>query len=219
MIDPTQREYYNRRAQEYERIYAKPERQNDIARVRADLKERFRGRRVLEVCCGTGFWTEAFCNEAQSVLASDQSAETLEIARAKNLPRTLFIQDDAYRLTQTAGDFDAAFAGFWWSHIPKTRRDEFLRALTAHLEPGSRVVLIDNHFVEGSNTPLSRTDDDGNTYQVRTLGDGSQYEILKNFPTDEELRAVLGAYSGTAVTVQRQSYFWLAEFSTVRKIS
>ncbi|HEY6168738.1 MAG TPA: class I SAM-dependent methyltransferase, partial [Verrucomicrobiae bacterium] len=51
-------EYYARRAGEYERIYAKPERQADLAALRARLAEAFRGRRVLEIACGTGYWTE-----------------------------------------------------------------------------------------------------------------------------------------------------------------
>jgi hypothetical protein len=37
-----------------------------------------------------------------------------------------------------------------------------------------------------SNTPISRRDADGNTYQRRTLDDGSVHEVLKNFPTCEQ---------------------------------
>ena len=47
--------YYAARAAEYERVYAKPERQTDLSRLRAAVAEFARGRRVLEVACGTGY--------------------------------------------------------------------------------------------------------------------------------------------------------------------
>ena len=38
-----------------------------------------------------------------------------------------------------------------------------------------------------------RRDDAGNTYQQRTLDDGSVHEVLKNFPGRDEAVAALGA--------------------------
>ena len=49
--------YYAQRAAEYERIYAKPERQADLAALRARFGKLFKGKRVLELACGTGYWT------------------------------------------------------------------------------------------------------------------------------------------------------------------
>jgi len=40
---------------------------------------------------------------------------------------------------------------------------------------------MDNAFVEGSNTPISETDKYGNTFQERSLEDGSKHKVLKNF--------------------------------------
>jgi hypothetical protein len=53
--------------------------------------------------------------------------------------------------------------------------------------------MLDNSFVQTSSTPISRRDGHGNSYQNRTLDDGSVHEVLKNFPTPEEARALLGA--------------------------
>jgi hypothetical protein len=44
---------------------------------------------------------------------------------------------------------------------------------TAH---GARVVMLDNRYVSPSSTPLSRQDEHGNTYQQRSLDDGSVHE-------------------------------------------
>ena len=53
---------------------------------------------------------------------------------------------------------------------------------TARLDPGARVVFLDNRFVPTAAPPLSRRDAEGNTYQQRTLDDGIVHEVLKNFP-------------------------------------
>jgi demethylmenaquinone methyltransferase/2-methoxy-6-polyprenyl-1,4-benzoquinol methylase len=52
--------------------------------------------------------------------------------------------------------------------------------------------MLDNSYVQTSSTPITRTDADGNTYQLRTLDDGSTHEVLKNFPTPEQAIAALG---------------------------
>ena len=186
--------YYARRAAYYERVYFKPERQADLRAMEAALPACFAGRRVLEVACGTGWWTLHGARDATAWLATDLSPETLNIARRKPMPACVQLATvDACTFAELGGQtFDAAFAGCWWSHVPLSRLRSWLNTLHARLEPGSRVVMLDNRYVESSNTPLSRTDDQGNTYQSRLLDDGSVHEVLKNFPTREQAFAVLG---------------------------
>ena len=76
-------EYYARRAAEYDEIYAKPERRADLAQLRNVVTRHFAGRRVLEVACGTGYWTELLTRSAASVVATDVSTGVLDFARAK----------------------------------------------------------------------------------------------------------------------------------------
>src|SRR5687768_13427756 len=129
--------YYARRAAEYEKIYAKPERQADLARMRKDIPALFAGERVLEIACGTGYWTPLIAAQAQSVLALDYNEETLAIARSKIYKgaNARFAQGDAYALPGWNEKFSAAYAGFWWSHIPLGKIDSFLRHLHSRLEP------------------------------------------------------------------------------------
>ena len=54
MKDLTLLDYYARRAEEYEQIYQKPERQAKLALLKACLVKLLAGRDVLEVACGTG---------------------------------------------------------------------------------------------------------------------------------------------------------------------
>src|SRR5207244_7690150 len=64
-------DYYVRRATYYERVYLKPERQRDLRTMEAWLPSMFVGRRVLEVACGTGWWTPHGASFAREWLATD----------------------------------------------------------------------------------------------------------------------------------------------------
>lgn len=208
------RAYYVQRAAYYERVYAKPERQADLRAMEAWLAGGvFAGRRVLEVACGTGWWTPHAAAPAQDWLATDINPETLAVARAKALPASVrFAEVDAYRFDQIEGQrFDAAFAGCWWSHVPLQRLPAWLARLHERLAPGARVVMLDNSFVQTSSTPITHHDEHGNSYQMRTLDDGSVHEVLKNFPSFEQARALLGPRA-VAPRWHAWEHYWALEY-------
>ena len=122
--------YYARRAKEYERIYAKPERQTDLAKLRSILQPAFAGANVLELACGTGYWTAVMATSAASVLATDINEE-------------------------------------------------------------------------------------GNTYQTRRLEDQSTcYEVLKNFPSEAELRAAIAGLADR-IQIQFLPYYWILSYRSL----
>ena len=209
-------EYYARRAAEYERIYAKPERQGDLRRLEGLVERSFEGLNVLEVACGTGYWTRFAARGARSILASDCNEEVLEIARQKAYGgcRVEIVQADAYALDNVPDGFNAGLAAFWWSHIARADLPRFLRAFHAKLTTGSPVLVLDNRYVEGSSTSVSRRDDQGNTYQIRRLLDGSEHEVLKNFPDAETFAAAL-ANHGTDLEFTDLPYYWIARYRVV----
>lgn len=204
-------DYYRARAAEYDRVYDKPERQSDLHRLRAWLAGTLAGERVLEVAAGTGYWTDVYAGTAARVTATDISEATLAVARARRgWPATVtFAEADALGLADVAGRFDAVFAGFFWSHVPVDRLDRFLAGVADRLGRAGRAVFMDNRYVEGSNHPISRTDRDGNTYQRRTLSDGSNWEVLKNFPSAGHIRSHLAAIAHT-VEITELEYYWTA---------
>ena len=209
MIGRDLREYYARRAREYERVYAKPERQGDLARLTTFVRDTLRGHDVLEVACGTGYWTRVIAQVAHSVVATDSTPETITVAQAKECPRgsVQFEVADAFALGDVGGPFTAGFAGFWWSHVPRERLAAFLESWHRAVGPEGLIVVADNLYVEGSNSPIKRRDDHGNTYQQRTLDNGQQFEVLKNFPTEAELRGVLQDHAWD-VSVTSFTYYW-----------
>jgi ubiquinone/menaquinone biosynthesis C-methylase UbiE len=126
--------YYAQRAPEYERIYRKPERQADLRALREFVAQTFADRRVFEIACGTGWWTEILSNTARSVVATDINDEVLDIARTKKFgdASVSFQRCDAFQLNQVAGDFDATLAVFWWSHLTMPALEKFLQVLQQH---------------------------------------------------------------------------------------
>jgi len=76
------------------------------------------------------------------------------------------------------------------------------------LRAGAKVLFLDNLFVEGSSTPIAHRDVDGNTYQRRPLNDGSEHVVLKNFPSEPELRAEVAGF-GQNVQFTALQYYWL----------
>lgn len=210
-------DYYARRAPEYERFYAKPERQADLALLRTRVSSICAGRRVLEVACGTGWWTAALAPAAAQVTALDVNEETLRIARAKALPpgRVEFLRADAYALPDFGRRHDLLFAAFWWSHVPIGRLEEFLAGCAQAVAPGALLAFLDGRYVEGSSTPLSRHDAAGNSYQSRKLDDGSTYEVLKNYPGEGELLGRVARH-GWGANVELLPYHWLLSFRAPR---
>lgn len=210
-------DYYAHRAPEYESIYSKPERQADLRSLEALVARELTGLRVLELACGTGYWTRVLATVAATVLATDGSPEVLAVAERKELPpdRVTFRRLDAFHLPDSLPRFEAVFAGFWWSHVPREHLAGFLSGITAVLGPDVKALFVDNRFVPGSSTPLSRTDDQGNTYQRRTTSDGSAFEVLKNFPAASELLAAVAPF-GRDVQVTELEYFWLLSYATGR---
>ncbi|MEZ5730409.1 MAG: hypothetical protein R3E48_22025 [Burkholderiaceae bacterium] len=100
---------------------------------------------------------------------------------------------------------------FWWSHLSASRLRAFLSSLRQVLALDARLVFADNRYVQGSSTPISRVDADGNSYQQRRLADGRTFEVMKNFPTAQAVAAELEAIGLREVRVESLRYFWVAE--------
>jgi demethylmenaquinone methyltransferase/2-methoxy-6-polyprenyl-1,4-benzoquinol methylase len=176
-----------------------------------------RDRDVLEIACGTGNWTQVLSKRARSVLATDINTSVIDIARTKQYARgnVTFQIVDAYDLTAVDGGYDAAFAADWWSHIPKSAIPGFVRSVTGKLKPGSLVVMLDMLHREIFDQFFSHYDDEGNRIGRRQLPNGEVFHVVKNFPTEEELRQLL---SGLVDDVDYREHDalrrWLLTFRT-----
>ena len=148
--------YYAQRAAEYEAIYSKPERQADLKAAAKILQDIFEEIEVLEIACGTGYWTQQIAQTASKIHATDINESVLEIARYKDYPleNVQFIQADLYEI-QPKPPADALFGGCIWSHIKLEALARFIDKVNALVCHGGSVVFMYNRLVERSSTPIA----------------------------------------------------------------
>lgn len=204
--------YYSKRAQEYEKIYHRedPVRQGEQKRIVEQISTLFEGRSVLEVACGTGYWTAYLDRVADHVVGVDASEEVLQIARSKGYSNAEFLLGDAYELGAIEGRFDGALANFWFSHVQKDRIEPFLQGLHRRLEEGAVVFMADNILMDGIGGELIAKVGEADTYKIRTLEDGTTYEILKNYYDKNELKELFAPYAEDLSIEMGTCFWWLS---------
>jgi ubiquinone/menaquinone biosynthesis C-methylase UbiE len=206
--------YYRDRAKEYEEVYEwrDPQRQEEQEFMESELKQAFKRRRLLDIGCGTGYWTQHISETADSIVGIDINEAVLEIARSKEYgcPTEYRIMD-AYNM-----EFDERFTGvlasFVLSHILREDIPGWLEHVHSVLEPGARVFIADNTYIEGIGGKLQTKPNDPNTYKLRTLNDRTQHLIVKNYFTTDELVQLFGAHSkgvGEKNVFMGKCFWWI----------
>lgn len=196
-------DYYRARAGEYDEWWERRGRYDHgpewNARWRAEVRAardalaRFRpAGEVLELACGTGWWTAELARHAGRVTALDASPEALAINRARvGTERVRHVRAEIFGWTPDRA-YDAVFFGFWLSHVPPERFAAFWGTVRAALRPGGRVFFVDSLRPEtpadADGRPLPGEDE---TVAVRRLDDGRSFRIVKVFYDPAELRARL----------------------------
>jgi ubiquinone/menaquinone biosynthesis C-methylase UbiE len=153
---------------------------------------------VLEIACGTGYWTQIISETATKIIATDYLEEMLNFARNKRYQCPVeFRIENAYDLTFLDNIFEVGVANFWFSHIPKTRIVSFLNEMHRVLKQNAIVFFADNNYIKDVGGNLVVLKDDENTYKLRTLENGSSYKILKNYFSKKELLSIFRNYDPT----------------------
>jgi SAM-dependent methyltransferase len=194
-------DYYSARAPEFDRMYLDHPAAylREVEALAREVEEFARGRSVLELACGTGHWTQFAARTARAVLATDASEPMLERARARGLPANVQIHGaDAF--APPAGDFDAVLAVFWLSHVPRAR----LRSFLGGLPRGAALFFADNLYVPGEGGELV-PGPGPDSWKRRKLQDASEYLIVKNYFTADELRELL-----PGAQVRQGDWLWRA---------
>ena len=182
--------YYNDRATEYDKVYKIPEEHEDLLMSTELFQKIFTNKSVLEIACGTGYWTEQISKTANSIFATDINKAVIDIAKARQFNNNVTFQVVDMNSLSTNKKFDGLFGGFIWSHILLQDIDIFLLKLKDLINENGEIVFIDSKQVAGTNHDkkrITRIDQYGNTFQTRALENGTTYEVLKNFPTKQLL--------------------------------
>jgi SAM-dependent methyltransferase len=190
--------YYQQRAPEYEQIYYRdiPQKRKELAELAEDLRILAKDKIVLDLACGTGYWTEVISSTANYVVASDISSAMIEQASKKKYTCPVdFVRADLYSLPFPAGAFDLITLGFWFSHEPKQNYDSFCNMLIELAGEHGTIWMLDNNPpAEGPELQSVGTDEHGNNYKQRFLNSGKEFSILKNYFSESELINIFEKY-------------------------
>lgn len=206
-----QTEYYNRRASEYEQIYYRdnPPRRKEIDDEAKHLKELAQNRLILDIACGTGYWTQIMSLTAKEIIATDLSDEMINMAKLKEYHCPIsFLQADLNALPFKTKKFELITLGFWFSHHPRQKYEQLFNNLIPLLSPGGQIWMIDNNPpAEGPKMESCGVDEFGNNYKRRYLDNGEEYVILKNYFELSELRDIFSK-SFDINNIVYQKYYW-----------
>ncbi|MBN2460232.1 MAG: methyltransferase domain-containing protein [Candidatus Cloacimonetes bacterium] len=192
------KEYYATRARVYDQTAGYDDQIAEKLRLPAKkrIQAILKGRKVLEIACGTGYWTDVASRSASSVLATDINPEMLCLAAQRLQGRqNVDLQiADAYHLTAIPANFSAGFAVWWWSHIPRERVIDFLEVFHGKLLPGA-VVLFADQLPDAYIPEYVFQDNSGNNLERRTLPEGIKFDIVKNYPSQQDLLHLLKGWA------------------------
>jgi SAM-dependent methyltransferase len=213
--DEAMRRYYDQRANVYDEMYLRsdPVWRKDLEALADEMAKALSGRSVLEVACGTGFWTEIAAKTATRVVAVDASGKMLDLARKrkKRNANVEYVHGDAYSLKGITGKFDAGLANFWFSHVPKSRIEEFLSGFHSKLERPAIVFMADNRYVPGIGGQLITKLGIEDTFKLREGAAGSKHEVLKNYYDRETLEQLFSSQASD-LKIHETQYFWSVQY-------
>jgi SAM-dependent methyltransferase len=198
--------YYRARAAEYDATFPS---EGEFAvfaeRTRAALRAFEPRGHVLELAAGTGQWTGLLADFADDLVATDASPEMLELNREKHPGRAITYEvADVFGLAATH-DFDAVFFGFFLSHVPPSRFDDFWEIVGGLLAPGGRAFFVDEgrHFEWREDWV-----DEAEGVVRRPLSDGTVHRAVKVLWRPEDLEARLTDLGWIASVQTEGPFYW-----------
>jgi SAM-dependent methyltransferase len=214
--------YYRARAPEYDEWFLRrglcdlgpkwnEQWDQEVAQVATALDEFALSGRVLELACGTGWWTERLAKHAGELTSVDASPEAIGIARGR-VPSARYVVADLFDWEPTER-YDVVFFSFWLSHVPPPRFDSFWMMVDAAITPDGRVFFIDNYrkklpeLVEQTQVRGSMQREGGKEGEViRRLNDGREFRAVKVYYEPDELAERL-ATLGWNMDVRSTNWF------------
>jgi demethylmenaquinone methyltransferase/2-methoxy-6-polyprenyl-1,4-benzoquinol methylase len=219
-LDAEMRAYYAARAPEYDDFYLRRGRyehgpvhdmawQMELDQATRWLDELPLAGELLELAAGTGWWSPLLAQKGHLTI-SDANEEPIRLATRRleaHGQRVGVALRDAWEPPDRT--VDGLFAGFWLSHVPRERLPEFLALARQWLRPGGRFAFIDSRRdPQGSATDRERDESDPDV-QLRQLGRGRRYRVVKVYYEPDELVAALDLAGFERIDVRRTARFFL----------
>ena len=174
------KEYYDRRAPEYDDWWHGAERERpgwreELAAAVGAIQA-LPQTRTLDVACGTGYITQHLTGD---VVCLDQSARMIAEAQ-RRLPHITFIQGDALSMPFPNDSFGRVFASYFYCHLEE---EDALRFLAEARRVGRELVVMASRW-DGEQAK--------SRWEQREVSDGSTWPVYKRVFEPDELAAELG---------------------------
>jgi demethylmenaquinone methyltransferase/2-methoxy-6-polyprenyl-1,4-benzoquinol methylase len=177
------------------------------------LDEQPIGGEIVELAAGTGWWSPLLAVKGELSLY-DAAPAPLERARerlvAHRLRAHLHVRDAWAEPDRTV---DAVFTGFWLSHVPRARLDEFLALVRRWLRPGGTFAFIDS-LRDPQSSAIDHPQPSDDT-SIRRLDDGREFKIVKVYYEPTELERALGKAGFDDARVATTGRFFLTGVARV----
>ena len=214
--------YYRARASEYDEWFLRTGRYDrgsvwnaqwfrEVADLEAILTSFHPAGDVLELACGTGWWTERLARTAATLTAVDVAPEVLQLNRRRLASQPVtYLQADLFTW-EPPQRYDVVFFSFWLSHVPPERFEAFWEMVRGALNSGGRVFFVDSLRTELSTASDHVLPPEDDIIAERKLNDGSRYSIYKIFYDPARLQARLESLGWRAHVSATPNFFLYGE--------
>jgi cyclopropane fatty-acyl-phospholipid synthase-like methyltransferase len=191
-------------------------RQSEEKAIASTIEELLVDKQVLELGCGGGGWTEAIAKVARSVLAIDNSPDSLAIALQKELlsDKVKFRYGDWNIWEDCPETFDAALVSFWFSRLSKQDTAQFLRKLHSYLKPGAIVFIVDNIYLPESSDRLFKQPGNKDTFKIQQLNRDIKHQTIRNYYDADKLRKIFSLRT-SHLKIEVGTCFWWVNYRPI----
>ncbi len=194
--------YFDERAEEYDDIYAGkgPAIQHyggmyvkDFAQIGEAVSD-FGGKHLIDIACGTAYWTPFYASKCDEITCLDQSANMLSQAQTRikdqNLKPPKFIHADFFDIDLGTDVFDRAFVSILLSHLSRDQEIGFFERLKQILQPGGELMVIDSLW--NSRRSKYRKQE---SVEERVIKDGRKFKVFKRYMDQRGMARLLQSHS------------------------
>lgn len=214
----SQKAYYRARASEYDAWFLRQGRYDrgeahkerweaEVRRLEEALADFGPSGDIIELACGTGWWTERLAAYGDTLTAVDAAPEVIALNKERLAGKPArYVLADLFTW-EPEPRFDTVFFSFWLSHVPPERFEAFWGMVRRCLKPGGRVFFIDSlHTPEGTAKDHVLNGAEATTV-MRRLDDGRTFDIIKVFYEPARLEAQLETLGWRAEVRRTETFF------------
>jgi ubiquinone/menaquinone biosynthesis C-methylase UbiE len=196
--------YFDERAEEYDDIYVGkgPAIQHyggmyikDFTQI-GESVSKFGGKHLIDIACGTAYWTPFYAPKCDEITCLDQSTNMLSQAQTRikdqNLKPPNFIHADFFDIDLGTDVFDRAFVSILLSHFSRDQEKTFFERLKQTLQPGGELMVVDSLW-----SPRRSKYRKQEGVEKRVIKDGRKFKVFKRYLDQRGMARLLQSHGFT----------------------